>query len=149
MSYAENIIKILAGLPEFLRKPMLKHRLDEFFGMSNEDKREIINNVLEAIPEVEPSTLGRLIKTWIEVLKDFDKSKREEIFALYASLLASKPDTIPRLDIQGLISIFNQFDDDTKKDILDSIKSALEKIDSKGELLLHIPNDAKSILQLY
>lgn len=46
-NYAGNIIIVLASLPDFLRKPILKKRLDEFFTLSAPDRLEIINNALE------------------------------------------------------------------------------------------------------
>ncbi|NQZ55235.1 MAG: hypothetical protein HRS51_01885, partial [Candidatus Nitrosopelagicus sp.] len=47
-NYAGNIIINLASLPDFLRKPILKKRMMEFFPMSEPEKSEIINNALEA-----------------------------------------------------------------------------------------------------
>ena len=47
-NYAGNIIINLASLPDFLRKPILKKRMMEFFSMSEPEKSEIINNALEA-----------------------------------------------------------------------------------------------------
>ena len=49
-NYAGNIIINLASLPDFLRKPILKKRMTEFFSMSEPEKSEIINNALDAGP---------------------------------------------------------------------------------------------------
>ena len=48
-NYAGNIIVNLANLPDFLRKPILKKRMMEFFSLSESEKNEIINNALEQV----------------------------------------------------------------------------------------------------
>jgi len=67
-NYAGNIIVSLANLPEFLRKPILKKRLMEFFSMSSLDKLEIIKNALQAGPIIPFDKFSKLLKTWIEIL---------------------------------------------------------------------------------
>ena len=51
-NYAGNIIIILANLPDFLRTPILKKRMMEFFSMTVNEQDEIINNALEAGPTI-------------------------------------------------------------------------------------------------
>ena len=43
-NYAGNIIVNLASLPDFLRKPILKKRMMEFFSMDQAEKDVVINN---------------------------------------------------------------------------------------------------------
>ncbi len=51
-NHAGNIIINLASLPDFLRKPILKKRMEEFFTMNIPERQEIINNALEAGPTI-------------------------------------------------------------------------------------------------
>ena len=67
-NYAGNIIINLASLPDFLRKPILKKRMTEFFSMSEPEKSEIINNALDAGPTIPFPNFSKLFKTWLEVL---------------------------------------------------------------------------------
>ncbi|MEM4192979.1 MAG: hypothetical protein QXR04_03485, partial [Candidatus Nitrosocaldus sp.] len=75
-NYAGNIIYILAGLPEFLRKPMMRNRLNEFFTLQDEDKVEMIRNVVDALPSMDMGTVAKLFKTWLELLHEFGDDKR-------------------------------------------------------------------------
>ena len=43
-NFAGNIIVNLASLPDFLRTPILKKRMAEFFSMNDSEKIEIINH---------------------------------------------------------------------------------------------------------
>jgi len=47
-NYAGNIIVILANLPDFLRKPILKKRMSEFYSMPDQEQNVLIENALEA-----------------------------------------------------------------------------------------------------
>jgi len=52
LNYAGNIIVILANLPDFLRKPILKKRMSEFYSMSDQERNVLIENALEAGPTI-------------------------------------------------------------------------------------------------
>ena len=75
-NYAGNIIINLASLPDFLRKPILKKRMMEFFSMSEPEKSEIINNALEAGPTIPFPNFSKLFKTWLEVLCTVSEENR-------------------------------------------------------------------------
>ena len=51
-NFAGNIIVNLASLPDFLRNPILKKRMVEFFSLSEPERKEVINNALEAGPTI-------------------------------------------------------------------------------------------------
>ena len=51
-NFAGNIIVNLASLPDFLRTPILKKRMTEFFSKNDDEKAEIIINALNAGPTI-------------------------------------------------------------------------------------------------
>ena len=61
-NYAGNIIVVLANLPDFLRTPILKKRMVEFFAMSDPEKKQLINNALEAGPAIPFPNFSKLFK---------------------------------------------------------------------------------------
>ncbi len=147
MNYAENIIYILAGLPDFLRKPMLKRRLEEFFLMSKEEKEEVIENVLKALPEINAQTLRKIVMTWVEVLNQFNEEQRIEIFRLYAFIL---PTYINNIDLALLIDIFNKLDGNIRENIAKDIRKSIEILDNerKDKLLSSLSADIKLLIGL-
>lgn len=144
-NYTENIIKILASLPEFLRKPMIRSRVNDFFNMDDEEKFAIISNVLYTLPEIEFDILSKLIKTWIEVINILDEKKRYEIFNIYASILDNNPSILSQLNIEGLKKVFEEMDESTKDRIGSSIRAA---IINKTNILQNLSNDVKSMLKI-
>ena len=43
---AGNVIQILANIPDFLRRPILQRKLEEFYSMADDDKHETISLIL-------------------------------------------------------------------------------------------------------
>ena len=147
---AGNIIQILAGLPEFLRKPMLKNRLNEFFTLADAEKQEMITNALSAAPAIDFNVLSSLIKTWLEVLCEFDENKRKAMFGAYVDVIADSPDMLSKLNSDALISIFNGMPEMNKQLLTGSLRNLIQNLsqDKKTRFLGAIPESAKKVLQL-
>jgi len=147
---AGNIIQILAGLPEFLRKPMLKNRLNEFFTLPDIDKKETVTNALSAAPTIDFAVLSNLIKTWLEVLCEFNEEERRSMFSAYVDVIADSPDTLSKLDLDGLISIFNAMPENNKQLLADSLRCLIQNLpnEKKIKFLGIIPENVKKVLQL-
>lgn len=147
---AGNIIQILAGLPEFLRKPMLKSRLNEFFTLPDADKKETVTNALHAAPTIDFNVLSNLVKTWLEVLCEFDDDKRISMFGSYVDVISDSPSTLSKLNIDGLISIFNATSENNKQLLVGSLRSLIQSLpeDKKTKFLAAVPDNAKKVLQI-
>lgn len=147
---AGNIIQILAGLPEFLRKPMLKNRLAEFFTLPEDERKETVTNALNAAPTIDLKILSNLVKTWMEVLCEFDEDKRKAMFGAYVNVIAASPDILSRLNVDGLISTFNMLPDDKKELLVSSLQGLINDLpdDKKGRFVDAIPETVKKTLKL-
>ena len=67
---------VLANLPDFLRTPILKKRMIEFFAMDELEKKQLINNALEAGPTIPFPNFSKLFKTWLEILTVLPEDQR-------------------------------------------------------------------------
>ena len=147
-NYAGNIIVILANLPDFLRKPILKKRMLEFFSMSDSDKIEIISNALEAGPAIPFLNFSKLFKTWLEVLTTISEEQRGLMFSAYVNQITVDPQKLINFNLDGILEIFLSLDN-SKRQILSStiyrIVSNLEE-EKKRRLLMIIPDNAKKHL---
>ena len=149
-NFAGNIIQILAGLPEFLRKPMLKNRLTEFFTLPEDERKETVTNALNAAPTIDLKILSNLVKTWMEVLCEFDEDKRKAMCSAYVNVIAASPDILSRLNVDGLISTFNMLPDDKKELLVNSLQSLINDLpdDKKSKFVGAIPETVKKTLKL-
>lgn len=147
-NYAGNIIIILANLPDFLRTPILKKRMLEFFTMSELDRLEIINNALEAGPTIPFPNFSKLFKTWLEVLTTITEEQRSLMFSRYNDEVIRNPQKLINFYLDGILEIFLSLDNSQKKIIANSIHRIISNLDesSKKKLFLIIPENAKKSL---
>jgi len=147
-NYAGNIIIVLANLPDFLRKPILKKRMMEFFPMSESEKSEIINNALEAGPTIPFPNFSKLFKTWLEVLCAISEENRYEMFSNYIKHIINSPQKIIAFNLDGILEIFLSLGQSNQGTISISIQNVIKSLDqdSKRKLVLLIPENAKNTI---
>jgi hypothetical protein len=147
-NYAGNIIIILASLPDFLRKPILKKRMTEFFSMSEPDKSEIINNALDAGPTIPFPNFSKLFKTWLEVLCTISEENRHDMFSNYIKHIVNSPQKIISFNLDGILEIFLSLEQTNQEIISTSVQNVVKDLDddSKRKLLLVFPESAKRFI---
>jgi len=144
-NHAGNIIVNLAGLPEFLRKPILKKRLSEFFSMNQEDKKEIINNALQAGPTIQFDKFSTLFKTWLEILCSLTEEQRTIMFSNYINEITNHPEKLIAFNLDGIFEIFISLAPEQRVVLAATLKEIVRKFDEKDrkKLDLIIPAGAK------
>ena len=136
---------ILANLPDFLRTPILKKRMLEFFSMTESDRREIINNALEAGPTIPFQNFSKLFKTWLEVLTTVTEEQRSLMFSKYIDEIGSAPQKLINFNLDGIFEIFLSLDSSKKEILTNSINRIISNLDEnrKKKIFLIIPENAK------
>jgi hypothetical protein len=148
-NYAGNIIVILANLPDFLRIPVLKKRMMEFFSLSEIEKKEIINNALEAGPTIPFPNFSKLFKTWLEILTTFTEEQRNELFSGYIKEISEFPQKLIVFNLDGILEIFLTLDTGKKDILANTIRNIINdlNIEKKRKVMLIIPDNAKKHLK--
>ena len=144
-NFAGNIIVNLASLPDFLRTPILKKRMTEFFSKNEDDKAEIIVNALNAGPTIPFPNFSKLFKTWLEVLAEINIENREDMFSNYFKHILISPEKIILFNLDAIFEIFLQVDITKQQILISSIKIVYDKLDnsSKRKMNLLTPDSAK------
>ena len=147
-NYAGNIIVILANLPDFLRTPILKKRMIEFFLMTDEEKNEIVSNALEAGPTIPFPNFLKLFKTWLQVLSTFSEEQRTTLFLSYITQFIDSPEKLINFNLDGILEIYLTLDESQQKIIASSVQGIFLKLDEKSKKLLYmlIPDNVKNHL---
>ena len=146
-NFAGNIIVNLASLPDFLRTPILKKRMTEFFSKNQDDKSEIIVNALNAGPTIPFPNFSKLFKTWLEVLATINNENREDMFSNYFRHILISPEKIILFNLDAIFEIFLQIDKEKQKILILSIKTVFDKLDkeSKRKMILLTPDSARML----
>ena len=147
-NYAGNIIINLASLPDFLRNPILKKRMTEFFSISEPEKSEIINNALDAGPTIPFPNFSKLFKTWLEVLCTISEENRRDMFSNYIKHVINSPQKIILFNLDGILEIFLSLEQTNQEIISASVQNVVKDLDddSKRKLLLVVPESARRFI---
>ena len=147
-NFAGNIIVNLASLPDFLRTPILKKRMTEFFSMNDSEKSEIINNALDAGPTIPFPNFSKLFKTWLEVLCIVSEEHRYDMFSNYFKQIMKKPQKIILLNLDGIFEIFLQLENSKQHVLSKSIKNVFERLneEDRRRMVLLTPEIAKKTI---
>ena len=149
-NFAGNIIINLASLPDFLRNPILKKRMIEFFSLVEVDRKEVINNALEAGPTIPFSNFSKLFKTWLKILTTVTEEQREGLFSAYISEIVQSPQKLITFNLDGILEIFLTLEKSERESLANTIKKIISGLDddAKRKILAVIPDNAKKHLGL-
>ncbi|AFS81427.1 hypothetical protein NKOR_07830 [Candidatus Nitrosopumilus koreensis AR1] len=148
-NFAGNIIINLANLPDFLRNPILKKRMMEFFSLSKPDQDEVINNALEAGPTIPFPNFAKLFKTWLKILTTLSEEQREGLFSAYITEVSQNPQKLIAFNLDGILEIYLTLDDGEKETLANTVKRIISNLDEdkKRRIMLVIPENAKKHLK--
>jgi len=148
-NFAGNIIVNLASLPDFLRNPILKKRMMEFFSLSESDRKEVINNALEAGPTIPFPNFSKLFKTWLKILTALTEEQREGLFSAYIIEISQSPQKLITFNLDGILEIFLTLDESEREVIAKTIKKIIDNLDddARRKILVVIPDNARKHLR--
>ena len=144
-NFAGNIIINLASLPDFLRNPILKKRMVEFFSLSEAERKEIINNALEAGPTIPFPNFSKLFKSWLKILTTLSEEQRTGLFSAYITEVSQFPQKLINFHLDGILEIFLTLKENEKEIISNTIKKIINNLneEEKRKILIVIPDNAK------
>ena len=88
-----GMMKMLAGMPHMMRKPMMKGRISQILSLPEEKRQESVRQMFGAFhsPKVKDSAREKLIATRVEVIGELPESQRRTIMASRLAGLKSAP----------------------------------------------------------
>jgi len=149
-NFAGNIIVNLASLPDFLRTPILKKRMIEFFSKEEEDKKEIIYNALEAGPTIPFLNFSKLFKSWLKIIANLSEEHREGMFLAYIKQSLLDPEKLIAFNLDGILEMYLQLEENEKEIISNTIRKIIGNLNDQDrrKILIMIPNNAKNHLKI-
>jgi len=149
-NHAGNIIVNLASLPDFLRTPILKKRMIEFFSKEEADKKEIIYNALEAGPTIPFLNFSKLFKSWLKIIANLSEEHREGMFLAYIKQSLLDPEKLIAFNLDGILEMFLQLEENEKETISNTIRKIIGNLNDQDrkKILIMIPNNAKIHLKI-
>ncbi len=145
---AVNIIHILADLPDFLREPVLRKKLQEFYIYDESDKRETISRALNAASSIEAKKLNVLVKSWMEVLSELDTGRILTMLTLYCDEILKDRSVIKNLNFDSVVQAFITLDEVKKVKFIYCLKEAMFSVPNRHKIIQMLPITAREILEI-
>ncbi len=145
---AVNIIHILADLPDFLREPVLRKKLQEFYIYDESDKRETISTALTAASSFEANKLNVLVKSWMEVLSELDTGRILTMLTLYCDEILKDRSVLEKLNFDSVVQAFITLDEVKKVKFIYCLKEAMFSVPNRHKIIQMLPITAREILEI-
>ena len=122
----------------------------EFFSKDELDKKEIINNALEAGPTIPFLNFSKLFKSWLKIIANLSEEHREGMFLAYITQSLLSPEKLISFNLDGILEIFLELDENEKETISNTIKKIIGNLndEERKKILIMIPNNAKNHLKI-
>ena len=85
------MVKSLAQAPEEQRRAMLSTRLDLFYGMSDQERKEAMKGMVQATAVLNEEELKNIARTRARILSEFRPEKRKTLMRSHMASLMELP----------------------------------------------------------
>ena len=121
----------------------------EFFSLSDPEKKEVINNALEAGPTIPFPNFSKLFKTWLKILTTLTEEQRVGLFSAYIVEISQNPQKLITFNLDGILEIFLTLEENEKEILASTIKKIINNLDDeqKRRVMLVVPDNAKHHLK--
>jgi hypothetical protein len=136
----ENLLFIMANLPDFLKLSVCRKKVKELIEMTEMEKRETIARSLTSINLISEDKLVELTKTWMKVISEISPSELTKLLHSYL-LILDEVKLFDKLDGKLILDIFTSLEESERMKLLISLKEAVFLNPKGKEILKKIPAD--------
>ena len=88
-----GMMKMLAGMPHMMRKPMMKGRINQLLSLTEEKRQESVRDMIGAFhsPEIKSKAQEKLVATRLEIIGELPEEKRRTLIASRTAALKIAP----------------------------------------------------------
>jgi hypothetical protein len=124
-SLSGDILRILSNVPEHLRKSIILNKISEFFSLSDQQKSETINSVLEGYRNLDSTHLVPVLTTCFRVISAQDAKTIVNTFCIYFDTLLLHPELLQSVNLQPIIETLGRLRIDQRQLLVDCYFEAL------------------------
>jgi hypothetical protein len=141
----ENLLLIIANLPDFLKLSVCRTKTQELVEMTEVEKKESIARSLNSINMIDQDRLVSLTRTWMKVISEIEPDQLTEILHCYLLILDSV-NLFNKIDPKLILNTFFSLEEGQRNKLMVCLKEALFLNPNREHVLKNIPtNLAKAI----
>jgi hypothetical protein len=141
----ENLLFIIANLPDFLKLSICRTKVKELVEMTESEKKETMIRTLASITLINQDKLVKLTKTWMKVISEIEPDQLTNILNTYLVILDSVK-LFDKLDPKLILNTFSSLEEGERDKLLVCIKEALFLNPNRGQILKNIPVNLTKVI---
>jgi hypothetical protein len=141
----ENLLFIIANLPDFLKVSICRSKTRELAEMGESEKKEAISRSLNSINLVQQDKLVELTRTWMKVISEIEPDELTDILHCYLLILDSV-NLFNKIDPKLILSAFFSLNDDERNKLIVCLKEALFLNPNRQHILRNIPTNLAKVI---
>ena len=146
--HTEDIILILSRLPEFLRKSMMRSRLQEFCTKDSKTREEFIDSILGGLSTADKDSLKKVIRTWLGVVSTLESSEISTIFSPYIKRYEKDPSLCESEYFAILLEAYQSLEENQRAILRDCLVEVVLNQHRSRWIVCTLPKKVRSALQL-
>jgi predicted ATPase len=141
----ENLLVIIANLPDFLKLSVCRTKTQELVEMTEVEKKESIARSLNSINMIDQDRLVSLTRTWMKVISEIEPDQLTEILYCYLLILDSV-NLFNKIDPKLILNTFFSLEEDQRNKLMVCLKEALFLNPNRGHVLKNIPTNLARVI---
>jgi hypothetical protein len=146
--HTEDIILTLSQLPEFLRKSMMRSRLQEFCAKDSETREEFIDSISDGISTADIDSLKKVIRTWLGVVSELESSEISTIFSPYINRYENDPSLCDNEYFAILLQTYHSLEENQRAILRDCVVEVVLNQHRSRWIVCTLPKKVRSALHL-
>jgi hypothetical protein len=144
-SNIENLLFIIANLPDFLKLSICRTKTKELVKMTESEKKEAMVRSLSSINLIQRDKLAGLTKTWMKVISEVEPDELTEILHCYLLILDSVK-LFNKIDSKLILNTFLSLEEDERNKLMVCLKEALFLNPNRENILKNIPANLVKVI---
>jgi predicted ATPase len=141
----ENLLVIIANLPDFLKLSVCRTKTQELVEMTEVEKKESIARSLNSINMIDQDRLVSLTRTWMKVISEIEPDQLTEILYCYLLILDSV-NLFNKIDPKLILNTFFSLEEDQRNKLMVCLKEALFLNPNREHVLKNIPTNLAKVI---
>jgi hypothetical protein len=141
----ENLLLIIANLPDFLKLSVCRTKAQELVEMTEAEKKESIVRSLNSVNLIDQDRLVSLTRTWMTVISEIEPDELTEILHCYLLILESV-NLFNKIDPKLILNTFFSLEEDQRNKLIVCLKEALFLNPNMEHVLKNIPTNLAKVI---
>jgi hypothetical protein len=143
----ENLLVIMANLPDFLRTSVSRQKVKELVKMTYEEKETVTLRAIKCLQNIPSEHSKKLLYSWFSAILKLDSTEFVTVIHLYLNILVTYHMS-DNTYLDYVSDFFSTLKDDDKNRIIDNLREIICLFPFRERLLEILPNNIQKMISV-